>query len=166
MDERMPTGIPGLDEAVHGGLITQNSYLIVGGPGTGKTILSFQWLLEGVRRGESALFITLAEPGGKIERNVRSFGWRLEGVEMVDLTPTLSRPERPEAEYQVFHPSEVERTPLWQGIYDAVEKHKPARLVIDSITQLRYLSTDEYQFRKQMLALVAFLDGCGCTSFL
>lgn len=54
MDERMPTGILGLDEAVHGGLITQNSYLIVGGPGTGKTILSFQWLLEGVRRGESA----------------------------------------------------------------------------------------------------------------
>lgn len=66
MDERLPTGIPGLDEAVHGGLITQNSYLIVGGPGTGKTILSFEWLLEGVRRGESALYITLAEPGGKI----------------------------------------------------------------------------------------------------
>lgn len=166
MDERMPTGIPGLDEAVHGGLITQNSYLIVGGPGTGKTILSFQWLLEGVRRGESALYITLAEPGGKIERNVRSFGWRLEGVEMVDLTPRAATSGGPEAEYQVFHPSEVERTPVWQGIYDAVEKHKPARLVIDSITQLRYLSTDEYQFRKQMLALVAFLDACGCTSFL
>ena len=166
MDERMPTGIPGLDEAVHGGLITQNSYLIVGGPGTGKTILSFQWLLEGVRRGESALYITLAEPGGKIERNVRSFGWRLEGVEMVDLTPGAAGSDSPEAEYQVFHPSEVERTPVWQGIYDAVEKHKPTRLVIDSITQLRYLSTDEYQFRKQMLALVAFLDACGCTSFL
>ncbi len=166
MDERMPTGIPGLDEAVHGGLITQNSYLIVGGPGTGKTILSFQWLLEGVRRGESALYITLAEPGGKIERNVGSFGWRLEGIEMVDLTPGVATSASPEAEYQVFHPSEVERTPVWQGIYDAVEKHKPTRLVIDSITQLRYLSTDEYQFRKQLLALVAFLDACGCTSFL
>lgn len=166
MDERMPTGIPGLDEAVHGGLITQNSYLIVGGPGTGKTILSFQWLLEGVRRGESALYITLAEPGGKIERNVGSFGWRLEGIEMIDLTPGAATAGIPEAEYQVFHPSEVERTPVWQGIYEAVEKHKPTRLVIDSITQLRYLSTDEYQFRKQMLALVAFLDACGCTSFL
>ncbi|HEV2798905.1 MAG TPA: ATPase domain-containing protein [Pyrinomonadaceae bacterium] len=166
MDERMPTGISGLDEVVHGGLITQNSYLIVGGPGTGKTILSFQWLLEGQRRGEAALYITLAEPGGKIERNVRSFGWQLDGIKMVDLTPTLSQSKSPEAEYQVFHPSEVERTPLWQGIYDAVEEHKPVRLVIDSITQLRYLSTDEYQFRKQMLALVSFLDGSGCTSFL
>jgi circadian clock protein KaiC len=166
MEERMPTGIPGLDEAVHGGLIMQNSYLIVGGPGTGKTILSFQWLLEGVRRGESALYITLAEPGGKIERNVRSFGWRLEGIEMVDLTPPAANSNSPEAEYQVFHPSEVERTPVWQGIYDAVEKHKPTRLVIDSITQLRYLSTDEYQFRKQMLSLVSFLGACGCTSFL
>ncbi|HEX8748265.1 MAG TPA: ATPase domain-containing protein [Pyrinomonadaceae bacterium] len=166
MDERMPTGIPGLDEIVHGGLITQNSYLIVGGAGTGKTILSFQWLLEGKRRGESALYITLAEPGGKIERNVRSFGWQLEGIRLVDLTPTLAEAKTPEAEYHVFHPSEVERTPVWQGIYNAVEEHKPVRLVIDSITQLRYLSTDEYQFRKQMLALVAFLDSCGCTSFL
>ena len=166
MDERMPTGIPGLDEVLRGGLITQNSYLIVGGPGTGKTILSFQWLMEGKRRGEPALYITLAEPGGKIERNVRSFGWELDGVQMVDLTPTLAASKTPEAEYSVFHPSEVERTPVWQGIYDAVEEHKPARLVIDSLTQLRYLSTDEYQFRKQMLALVAFLDNCGCTSFL
>ena len=166
MEERMPTGIPGLDEAVHGGLITQNSYLIVGGPGTGKTVLSFQWLLEGVRRGESALYITLAEPGGKIERNVGSFGWRLEGVELIDLTPPAANSNSPEAEYEVFHPSEVERTPVWQSIYDAVGKHKPTRLVIDSITQLRYLSTDEYQFRKQMLALVSFLDACGCTSFL
>ncbi|MDQ3817088.1 MAG: AAA family ATPase [Acidobacteriota bacterium] len=166
MDVRMPTGIPGLDEIVLGGLITQNSYLIVGGAGTGKTILSFQWLLEGERRGERSLYITLAEPGGKIERNVRSFGWQLEGVKMVDLTPTIAESKQPAAEYQVFHPSEVERTPIWEGIYKAVEEHKPARLVIDSLTQLRYLSTDEYQFRKQMLALVAFLDGCGCTSFL
>jgi len=166
MDERMPTGIPGLDEVVHGGLITQNSYLIVGGPGTGKTILSFQWLLAGRERNESALYITLAEPGGKIERNVRSFGWRLEGVEMVDLTPSITDSKSPAAEYQVFYPSEVERTPIWQGIYDAVENYKPTRLVVDSITQLRYLSMDEYQFRKQMLGLVAFLDGAGCTSFL
>ncbi|MDQ3820694.1 MAG: circadian clock protein KaiC, partial [Acidobacteriota bacterium] len=105
MDERMPTGILGFDEIVLGGLITQNSYLIVGGPGTGKTILSFQWLLEGKSRGESALYITLAEPGGKIERNVRSFGWQLEGVKMVDLTPTIAESKIPEAEYHVFHPS-------------------------------------------------------------
>lgn len=162
----MPTGIPGLDEVVHGGLIRQNSYLIVGGPGTGKTILSFQWLLAGKEQGERALYITLAEPGGKIERNVRSFGWQLDGIEMVDLTPTIAEAKSPDAEYHVFHPSEVERTPVWQGIYDVVAKYKPVRLVIDSITQLRYLSTDEYQFRKQMLTLVSFLDGCGCTSFL
>ena len=130
MDERMPTGIPGLDEVLHGGLITQNSYLIVGGAGTGKTILSFQWLLEGARRGETALYITLAEPGGKIERNVRSFGWRLDGVRMVDLTPTITDAGEAADEYQVFHPSEVEHAPLWEGIYAAVKEHRPARLVI------------------------------------
>lgn len=166
INNRLTTGIPGLDEVVHGGLITENCYLIVGGPGTGKTILSFQWLIGGVNKGESALYITLAEPGGKIERNVQSFGWGLEGIAMVDLTPLYIKSKEPIEEYAVFHPSEVERTPIWQGIYDAVEKYKPARLVIDSITQLRYLSHDEYQFRKQILALVGFLNGYGCTSFL
>ena len=165
VDARIPTGIPGLDEILHGGLVAQNSYLIVGGAGTGKTVLSFQWLLSGRRAGARCLYITLAEPGGKIERNVGSFGWELGGVDLVDLTPA-NLDDAPADEYEVFPPSDVERTSVWNQIYKAVKDHTPDRVVIDSITQLRYLSTDEYQFRKQILALVAFLNRTGCTSFL
>jgi circadian clock protein KaiC len=162
---RITTGIPGLDDVVGGGLVGENTYLIVGGAGTGKTVLSFQWLLEGRRVGERCLYITLAEPGGKIERNVGSFGWALGGIELLDLTPSDAT-DAPAEEYEVFPPSDVERATLWDRIYAAVDATKPDRLVIDSVTQLRYLSTDEYQFRKQIFALVAFLDRRGCTSFL
>src|SRR5690242_11413299 len=105
---RVSTGVPGLDEVLHGGLIARRSYLLVGSAGTGKTICSFQWLREARRRGERALYLTLAEPGGQIATNVESFGWDLEGIDMVDLTPGGDQ-NSPRPEYRVFAPSEVER---------------------------------------------------------
>ena len=164
-EERLPSGIPGLDEVLHGGLLSRRSYLIVGSAGTGKTILALQYLREGSRRGEKVLYITLAEPAQEIERNMTSFGWRLNGIEMLDLTPA-DGPTTVNGEYHVFAPSEVEHVPTWRSIYEAVAEKQPQRLVIDSVTQLRYLSTDEYQFRKHMLGLVAYLGRNACTSLL
>jgi circadian clock protein KaiC len=163
--ERVATGIPGVDEIFYGGLLPQRSYLLVGGAGSGKTVFSVQWLLEGHRRGERLLYITLTEPGSDIKRNMASFGWQLEGIELLDLTPTGDAGENGE-EYQVFSPSEVEQVAVWQAIYSAVKEKRPQRLVIDSVTQLRYLSIDEYQFRKEILGLVSFLNKRGCTSLL
>lgn len=162
----MSTGIPGLDEVLNGGLIPNHSYLLVGAAGTGKTIGSLQWLLEGQRRGERGLYVTLAEPVENIARNVSSFGWTLDGLEIVDLNPLVDHTSGGVEEYNIFAPSEVERVPMWDGIYEAVREKRPQRVVIDSVTQLRYLSTDDYQFRKQILALVTFLFRSGCTSFL
>lgn len=164
-EQRVPTGIPGVDELLYGGLIPQRSYLLVGGAGSGKTVFSVQWLLEGRRRSERLLYITLTEPASDIERNMVSFGWQLEGIDSLDLTPTNDADENGE-EYQVFSPSEVEHVAVWQAIYQAVKAKQPQRLVIDSVTQLRYLSTDEYQFRKKILGLVSFLNRSGCTSLL
>jgi circadian clock protein KaiC len=166
INQRVPTGIAGLDEVLYGGLIAQSSYLLVGGAGTGKTILSLQWLRDAGRHSEAGLYVTLAEPGDKIERNIAGFGWRLDGLELVDLTPAAEPRAADAGEYHVFPPSEVEHVPMWQGIYEAIERHRPRRVVIDSVTQLRYLSTDEYQFRKQVLSLVNFLNRHGCTSLL
>jgi circadian clock protein KaiC len=163
---RISSGVPGFDEIVNGGLRQNYSYLIVGSAGTGKTILSLQWLLEGARAGEECLFITLAEPGGKIEQNVSGFGWSLAGIELVDLTQTSESLPEVEGEYQVFPPSEVEQIPLWSRIYQAITEKRPQRVVIDSLTQLRYLSTDEFQFRKRLLSLVNFLNQHGATTFL
>jgi circadian clock protein KaiC len=165
-DARMRSGVPGFDEIVNGGLRENYSYLIVGSAGTGKTILSLQWLLEGARAGEKCLFITLAEPAGKIEQNVSGFGWSLDGIELVDLTQTGESAPEVEGEYQVFPPSEVEQTPLWSRIYQAIAEKSPQRVVIDSLTQLQYLSTDEFQFRKRLLGLVNFLNQHGATTFL
>jgi circadian clock protein KaiC len=164
--ERAPTDIPGLDEILGGGLLPQRTYLIVGSSGTGKTILSLQWLLAGERRGEKGLYITLAEPGADLQRDVADFGWNVQDTTLVDLTLESEPAGLDWSEYSVFTPSDVERVPMWRQIYDAVETHRPQRLVIDSATQLRYLSTDEYQFRKNILRLVGHLCRCGCTTFL
>jgi circadian clock protein KaiC len=164
-EPRVVTGIPGLDEIFYGGLIPHRSYLLVGSAGAGKTVFSVQWLLEGRRRGERVLYITLTEPAGEIKRNMASFGWQLEGIDVLDLTPT-NEGANEEEEYQVFTPGEVEQVAVWQAIYQAVSEKRPQRLVIDSVTQLRYLSVDEYQFRKKTLGLVSFLNRSGCTSLL
>lgn len=164
-EPRLPTGIPGLDEILNGGLIPQRSYLLVGAAGSGKTVFSFEWLRQGRRAGERLLYITLTEPAGEIERNMATFGWESQNIEFLDLTPQADADETGE-EYHVFAPSEVEQVPVWQAIYQAVKEKQPQRLVIDSVTQLRHLSTDEYQFRKKILALVGFLNRSGCTSLL
>lgn len=163
-EQRITSGIAGMDVILQGGLIPGRSYLLAGATGTGKTILSLQWLLEGINKGESCQYITLAEPGGEIERNISSFGWSLEKIDLVDLTSRGGRSQT--EEYHVFSPSEVELSQKWEAIYAAIESKKPDRLVIDSITFLRYLSTDEYQFRKHLLEFVNYLDASGCTTFL
>lgn len=163
---RMPTGIPGCDELLHGGFVPSRTYLIAGAAGSGKTLFGLQWLIHGARAGQRCMYITLAEPGTEIERNVAGFGWSLDGIEIVDLSPAGNELFEPPSEYHVFPPSEVERVPAWKAIYEAVRERCPQRLVIDSATQLRFLATDAYQFRKNILSLVTFLNQAGITSLL
>ena len=85
-DQRIPTGVPGFDEVLLGGLIPRHNYLIVGEVASGKTIFSLQWLLDGRRRNERGLYIALIEPLDSVERNASSFGWRLDGIDTADLT--------------------------------------------------------------------------------
>lgn len=112
------------------------------------------------------MYVTLMEPGQQIGRDVHALGWSLEGIQMIDLSPRGLPDAKAGEEYSLFAPSEVEREDVWKGIYDAVERHLPDRLVIDSVTQLRYLSTDEYQFRRHILRLIAWLNERGCTTLL
>lgn len=165
-EARLSSGIPGFDEVCNGGLLAGRSYLVVGVPGAGKSILSLQWLLEGQRRGERSLYISLTEPGTNVESNVAGFGWQLSGIDLLDLTPRDEPTDENNGDYQIFPPSEVEQVGVWRAIYEAVRAKQPQRLVIDSLTQLHYVSTDEYQFRKKMLELVGFLNRRGCTTLL
>src|SRR4030088_2157937 len=87
LERRLPLGIPGLDEIFFGGLIPRRCYLLAGQPGAGKTIFAFQWLREMRRQGLRAQYISLAEAGGEVSRNMEAFGWDLAGIELLDLTP-------------------------------------------------------------------------------
>jgi KaiC/GvpD/RAD55 family RecA-like ATPase len=85
--DRVPTGIPGLDRMLGGGLIAGRPYLVTGGTGSGKTLLGLTFLLEGLRRGEDVLLIAVDEPPSEILENVRSFGWDLSAVKTLDANP-------------------------------------------------------------------------------
>src|SRR5476651_160139 len=105
---RQPTGVPGCDEITGGGLMTGRSYLLVGTPGSGKTVLSLQWLRDGVRRSEEGTYISLCDPVEQIARDVTSFGWDLKGIAMVDLSPRGDDLDEHVGDYHMFPPSEVE----------------------------------------------------------
>jgi len=161
-DNRVSTGIAGLDEIMNQGFVPQRIYLVRGGPGTGKSTLGLHFLTAGAGEGEKVLFITLGEPEAQVRKNAQRMGFDLKGVSFLDLTPTKELFTE-SGSYDIFSPAEVERGPITQKIKGEVERLKPTRVFLDSATQLRYLSTDAFQFRKQMLALARYLTEEGAT---
>jgi len=164
-DARVSTGVAGLDEIMNQGFLPQQVYLVRGGPGSGKSTLGLHFLTAGTSNGEKVLFITLGEPESQVRKNAKSIGLDLKGVSFLDLAPT---PEffTEAGSYDVFSPAEVERGPITQKITEEVGKLKPTMVFVDSATQFRYLSTDAFQFRKQMLALARYLTEQGATVVL
>src|SRR5688572_8691667 len=101
------TGIEGLDKVLDGGFRSNRLYLIEGVPGSGKTTLALQFLLEGVRQGESVLYITLSETREELTEVVDSHGLTLDGIEVRELVPSEAT-LNPEEQYTMFHPADVE----------------------------------------------------------
>lgn len=139
-----------------GGLIREQAYILKGGPGTGKTTVGMHFLVAGVAHQEKSLYITLGEPEPQIRRNAKRIGLDLQGITILDLSPT-SKFFTEVQTYDIFSPADVEAAPTSQKIIEQIEALQPQRVFIDSITQLRYLSTDEFQFHKQILAFSRFL---------
>lgn len=153
---RCTTGLPGLDEILHGGLIPERAYLVRGGPGTGKTTLGLQFLLQGVALGEEVLHITLESSEHQLRADAATMGLDLSGIDFLDLSPTHEFFARNQS-YDIFSPADVERAPTTRLIIDTIEKLKPRRVFVDTVTTLRYLSSDAFQFRKQVLSFLRFL---------
>ncbi|MFW6038992.1 MAG: ATPase domain-containing protein [bacterium] len=158
----MSTGIPGLDHLLRGGLPQGMTYLIHGGPGTGKTTLGFQFLLEGVRRGERVLYASLLQTRSELEMVIRSHGWSLEGIDLLELPDNIR--QRSTDEQTLFSPGDIELHEVTDVILQAIQKHRPQRLVFDSITELAVLVDSRYQLRRQMLKLKQQLSDTGCTT--
>ncbi|MDQ2670362.1 MAG: AAA family ATPase [Gemmatimonadota bacterium] len=160
-----PTGIAGLDQVLGGGLPANHLFLIEGDPGTGKTTLALQFLMAGASRGETGLYITLAESRNELEDVAASHGWSLEGIHILELTPP-DEVLQPETQYTVFHPSDVETGQTMRAIYDAAERLKPQRLVLDSLSEMRLIAQEPLRLRRQVLALKQFFLGRGCSVLL
>ncbi|MHB8841016.1 MAG: ATPase domain-containing protein [Candidatus Aquicultor sp.] len=159
---RVPTSITGLDEIILGGLMPVNSYLVRGGPGTGKTILGLHYLAAGAAAGEKVVYISLSESTKDIQKNALALGFDLKGIDFLDLAPTAEFFSEDQS-YDIFSPVEVERDPITKKIIDEIGKLKPTRVFLDAVTQFRFLSTDEFEFRRQVLSFLSYMAERGIT---
>jgi circadian clock protein KaiC len=162
--ERISTGVDGLDDILDGGFPPDRLYLIQGDPGTGKTTLAVQFLLEGVRRGERVLFMALSETRDELVTVARSHGWSLDGIDVFELS--AAQQNRPAEQNTLFLPSEVELNEITQVLLDEVERLKPTRVVLDSLSELRLLAQNPLRFRRQILALKQYFIGKNVTVLL
>ena len=154
--KRISTGITGLDEVLLGGLIAEQAYLITGQPGSGKTTLGFHFLSTGMSLGETSLLISFSESEARLRRNAKLMSIELDNVELLDLSTTANFFAEDQS-YDIFSPSEVEKSPVTEKLVAAIEKIKPQRIFLDAITQFRYLARDAFEFRKQVQSFLRFV---------
>ena len=159
------TGIEGFDHLIGGGLPRNCFYLLQGDPGSGKTTFALQFLLEGLRRGEPAFYITLSETRAELEKVALSHAWPLERIPLLELS-AIDSLLRPESQTTVFHPSEVELNRVSGLLLAEVDKHKPARVVFDSLSEFRLMAETPLRYRRQLLSLKQELTLRGCTVLL
>ncbi|HWE37331.1 MAG TPA: ATPase domain-containing protein [Isosphaeraceae bacterium] len=164
-DRLVATGIAGMDDILGGGFTPDRVYLVEGNPGSGKTTLALQYLFEGRRLGESGLYVTLSETKAELQAVARSHGWSLEGITILELVAPESELE-PDNQYAMFQPSEVELGETTRTLLAEVERTKPRRVVLDSLSEMRLLAQSPLRYRRQILALKQFFIGRECTVFL
>lgn len=165
IDKAISSGIPGLDNVLNGGFPRGHFFLVEGEPGAGKTTLGLQFLMAGRDLGEPVLYVTLSESEAEIQKVARSHGWSLDGITVYEFTPSEDV-LRPEERYSAFHPSDVEFQDSMQNILSQVDRVNPARVVLDSLSEIRLLAADALRYRRQILALKAFFTNRGCTVLL
>ncbi len=162
---RISTGVPGLDTILRGGLPAGRTYLIEGEPGTGKTTLGIQFLLEGARQGERGVYVALSESREELEDISASHGWDLSQIDLVEIQSSEASLQA-DSQYTFFHPSEVELSDTTRIILDAVERVQPTRVVFDSLSEMRLLARDSLRYRRQLLSLKQYFTEAGCTVLL
>lgn len=159
----LSSGVSGLDEVLQGGFTRDRLYLVEGAPGSGKTTMALQFLLEGAKRGETVLYVTLSETVVELKAVAAAHGWSLDGVHIEEVIPSESI-LNPEEQYSIFHPSDIEMGATTKGILSAVETLRPTRVVLDSLSELQLLASTTLLYRRQVLALKQFFASRSCTT--
>lgn len=152
----VPTGVTGLDYILEGGYAANRSHLVEGRPGSGKTTLAMQFLLDGVARGERCLYITLSESKRELVNVAERHGWSLEGIEICELVPPELSLD-PRQQQSLVHSSDLELGETVRMAMAEVERTKPQRVVFDSLSEIRLLSQGSLRYRRQVHALRSFL---------
>ena len=188
-EHRVPTGVPGLDRMLGGGLVSGRPYLVTGGTGSGKTLLGLTFLLEGLRRSEEVLLVAVDEPPNEIIENVQSFGWDLNAVKTLEANPGTHAIKRNVAVQEVRTMTDL------KSMRDlSTETKKPSdqedisiqsmqlklrqqmagrpfrRVLVDSITSVRRFavksSVDPQAERTEIQSLLRFLSEAGATTLI
>jgi len=158
-------GIAGMDQILRGGLPRNRMYLVQGDPGSGKTTLALQFLLEGVKKNEAGLYITLSETSEELSSVARSHGWDLNGVKTYELA-AIEESLKLQNHQSVFPPGEVDLTQTTEKLLAICEETQPLRVVIDSCAELRLLAQNALRYRRQILAFKQYFAGRQCTVLL
>ncbi len=149
------TGVSGLDEILTGGYPSNRAHLIEGKPGSGKTTLGMQFLLQGVREGERCLYITLSETKRELRAVAQTHGWSLDEITIFELVPPELSLD-PKQQQTLLHASDLELGETVQMAIQEIERLKPQRIVFDSLSEIRLLSQSPLRYRRQVLALKHF----------
>ncbi len=137
-------------------------YLIQGAPGVGKTTLALQFLLEGIKQGETCLYITLSETEKEIRCIAESHGWDITKLHIYELS-AADQQQQSESENTLFVSSEIELHEATRTLIAAIDRVKPSRVVFDSLSELRLLAQDALRYRRQILSLKEYFAGRQCT---
>lgn len=162
LEQRIASGVKGLDTILKGGYLNSRTYLLKGGPGTGKTTLALHFLDEGIKNDESCLFINFEESKEELISDAKKFNFAIDKINILDLTPGGNYLK--EEEYDIFNPSEVEQVPLITQIREKVKEIKPDRLVFDGLSNLYFLYESKYKLRKNIISLIQYLVDFNTTS--
>ncbi|HWJ37514.1 MAG TPA: ATPase domain-containing protein [Sphingomicrobium sp.] len=161
-NEPVSSGSTALDYVLAGGFAAKRIHLIEGEPGAGKTTLGLQFLIEGRSKGEGCLYITLSESKEELTHVAQSHGWTLEGIDIFELVPPELSLDQ-DREQSIVYASDLELGETVQLVKDEVERVAPARVVFDSLSEIRLLAQGALRFRRQVLALKHFFAQHGCT---
>lgn len=160
------TGVPGLDEVLGGGLTKGNVFLLEGSPGTGKTTAALRFLMEGAAVGEIGLYFTLSETERELRSGATSHGWSLDQrIEISELVPPESLLDA-EQQQTLLYSSDLELGETVKAMFEAFERIGPARVVVDSLSEIRLLAQSSLRYRRQLLALKHYFARHGATVLL